>query len=310
MSMSDLSGRDLVEEILSRVPITSLRAVRLTCKQWNDYLSKDPSFTKNHYGKEAKEIMACLMSVNLHNHKDLADPSLKKIGKLNQVKISQLLFHCDGLLLLMLCNAKDKSRLMVWNPNNLCILDMFYMGYDTNNNHKILKFSSFHREYEIYDFKSNAWRVDVTTDCNIYRWSTVSLKGNAYCIAHEKLKRFGPRLPLPFHSCPEDAVILSTCDTYEMKIWITTKIEPNIVLWSNFLKVDMRLLTERFWFPYWIFFVDEKKKVAMICHIDSKTWNNYKSHMVGENGYYREVKCRKPESYLHMCSYVPSSVQI
>ena len=119
--MSDLFP-DLVEEILSRVPITSLKAVKLTCKQWND-LSKDSSFTKNHYGKEAKEIQvimicdlkACLMSVNLHNHKDLADPSIKQIGKLNQVEIDSV-FHCDGLLLLLLCNPKDNSKLMVWNP--------------------------------------------------------------------------------------------------------------------------------------------------------------------------------------------------
>ncbi|XP_019084585.1 PREDICTED: ABC transporter E family member 1-like, partial [Camelina sativa] len=46
MSMSDLP-RDLVEEILSRVPVTSTRAVRLTCKKWNT-LSKDESFTKKH----------------------------------------------------------------------------------------------------------------------------------------------------------------------------------------------------------------------------------------------------------------------
>nr|AFJ66162.1 hypothetical protein 11M19.4 [Arabidopsis halleri] len=347
------------------------------------------------------DLKACSMSVNLHNHEDLVDPSIKQIG------------------------------------------------YDSTNNHKILTFhtSFVHFEYKFYDFKSCSWRhLGVDIDCKIYRRG-VNLRGNTYFIAQERLgveefllcfdftsERFGPRLPLPFHSCPEDYVILSTvreeklavlfkkydtyemgiwittkikpnlvswrnffkvdmrpltgrlwyrygsffveenkkvamicdiggkttwtndkaymvgengyyrevdireskswrlmcsyvpslvqiqtkklvvlftkCDTNEMKIWITTKIEPNIVLWSNFLKVDMRLLTERFWFPYWIFFVDEKKKVAMICHIDSKTWNNYKSHMVGENGYYREVECRKPESYLHMCSYVPSSVQI
>jgi len=54
------------------------------------------------------DLKACLMSVNLHNHKDLADPSIKQIGKLNQVEIDSV-FHCDGLLLLLLCNPKDNS---------------------------------------------------------------------------------------------------------------------------------------------------------------------------------------------------------
>jgi len=353
--MSDLFP-DLVEEILSRVPITSLKAVKLTCKQWND-LSKDSSFTKNHYGKEAKEIQvimicdlkACLMSVNLHNHKDLADPSIKQIGKLNQVEIDSV-FHCDGLLLLLLCNPKDNSKLMVWNPYlgqtrwiqprnnshkhrpagrfNHRPAGRFYMGYDSNNNHKILWFSSMYREYEIYDFKSDAWTViDVNTDQDhIIDNQRVSLKGNVYFIAHDILKeeafllsfdftceRFGPSLPLPFHCCHEDTVLLSTVreeqlavlfqksDAYEMGIWITTKIELNIVLWSKFLKVDMTL-PNSYWFEDLSFFlVDEKKKVAMVSELDIETCKNYKTYILGENGYYREVDLRKSKGCVYLC---------
>ncbi|XP_010485037.1 PREDICTED: putative F-box protein At5g51000 [Camelina sativa] len=156
-AMSDLP-LDLVEEILSRVPITSLRAVRSTCKRWNDS-SKDPNLTKKYYGKEATEAMAvlichsktCLMSVNLHNHKDLADSSIKQIGKLNQVTIYEV-YHCDGLLL---CVTGKDLRLMVWNtylgqirwiqrPRNEfgLILEELAIGYDSNNSHKILKLQS------------------------------------------------------------------------------------------------------------------------------------------------------------------------
>lgn len=119
-TMSDLS-RDLEEEILCRVPITSLRAVRSTCKRWN-LLSKEQSFAKKHCGKAAKETLvvrvfdyrACLICVNLHgihNQKHLADPLIKQIGKLNQVEISKV-FHCDGILL---CVTRDFSRLVVLN---------------------------------------------------------------------------------------------------------------------------------------------------------------------------------------------------
>nr|VDD43406.1 unnamed protein product [Brassica oleracea] len=41
---------NLVEEILYRVPLKSMRAVRLTCKDW-DTLSKNRSFSKMHIGK-------------------------------------------------------------------------------------------------------------------------------------------------------------------------------------------------------------------------------------------------------------------
>nr|AFJ66192.1 hypothetical protein 7G9.8 [Boechera stricta] len=106
---------DLVEEILSRVPMTSLGATRSTCKLWN-ILSKDPSF--KHCGKAAKEIMvimmydfkACLMSVNLHNHNDLVDPFIKPIGKLKQVEIREV-FHCDGLLL---CVTYEPNNSRPW----------------------------------------------------------------------------------------------------------------------------------------------------------------------------------------------------
>ncbi|XP_024015010.1 putative F-box protein At5g51000 [Eutrema salsugineum] len=89
-TISDIP-RDLIEEILSRVSITSIRAVRSTCKRW-DALSKDHSFTKKHCGLAAKEFMMgimtydirdCLTNVNLHgiyNHKDgLFDSSIKQL---------------------------------------------------------------------------------------------------------------------------------------------------------------------------------------------------------------------------------------
>ncbi|CAN6835188.1 unnamed protein product [Brassica oleracea var. botrytis] len=49
MVMSDLPP-DLVEEILSRVPATSLKPLRSSCKQWNT-LFKDPRFAKKNFGE-------------------------------------------------------------------------------------------------------------------------------------------------------------------------------------------------------------------------------------------------------------------
>lgn len=66
------------------------------------------------------------------------------------------------------------------------------------------------------------------------------------------MERFGPRLGLPFRPYVEDTVTLSIVredqlavlfqreDTFHMEIWVTTKIEPQVVSWSKvFLSVDM-----------------------------------------------------------------------
>ncbi|KAH0927162.1 hypothetical protein HID58_019418 [Brassica napus] len=73
-------------------------------------------------------------------------------------------------------------------------------------------------------------------------------------------ERFVPRLPLPFESYFED----ENLHTYEMEVWVTTKIETNGVSWSKFLAVDMSPLT---WFQFFSggsFLIDEEKRVVVV----------------------------------------------
>ncbi|CAA7059590.1 unnamed protein product [Microthlaspi erraticum] len=321
MTMVSHIPQDLLEEILSRLPIKSLGAVRSTCKQWND-LSKNQSFTKIHRDTTAKAMMfimmnksrTCLMSVNLngsHNHKDLVDPSIEQIGKLYHVEILNV-FHCDGLLL---CSTRDK-RLVVWNPylgktrwikarnSSVDRIDRYGIGHDNNKNHKILRFLyryeqsvGNHRicECEIYDLRLNSWRVLHVTLHSYPYFSPgvgVSLKGNIYFHASKRLEResrqvlvsfdctsegFGPCLHLPFQTFLKDDVTLSTVREEQlavllnhkgkMEIWVTTKIETNGVSWCNFLKVDkIPFFSESSMFLSGSFFLDEEKKVALICY--------------------------------------------
>ncbi|CAL9221912.1 unnamed protein product [Arabidopsis halleri] len=119
--MSDLP-LNLVEEILSRVPATSLKRLLSTCKRWNA-LFKNKRFTVKHFSKAPKEFMVLMLkecrvfpvNVNLN----VAPPSLEFEGALGlkdshsnseQVDIVHV-FHCDGLVL---CTTKD-NRLVVWN---------------------------------------------------------------------------------------------------------------------------------------------------------------------------------------------------
>ncbi|EFH60346.1 hypothetical protein ARALYDRAFT_480681 [Arabidopsis lyrata subsp. lyrata] len=226
--MSDLP-RDLLAEILSKVPLTSLRAVRFTCKKWND-LSKDRSFHKKQIieakKKQLKEFEVIMMrnfrvyltSVDIHSD---VDPSFTPKGTLislnddanhHQVDNVSKVFHCDGLLL---CITKDLNfRLVVWNPyfgqirwikprNSYHILDSYAFGYDENKNHKILRFKDNYYtfsaqdqicEFEVYSFESNSWKVvlDVSPACDIEAYNRgLSLKGNTYWYAKDKYDRGG-----------------------------------------------------------------------------------------------------------------------
>lgn len=114
---------DLLEEIFSRIPATSFKRLRSTCKLLND-LFKNPRFIEKHFSKAPKESLVlmlkdyrvCPMSVNLN----VVPPSIEFKGGLGlkdshsyleEVDIDRVI-HCDGLLL---CTTKN-SRLVVWNP--------------------------------------------------------------------------------------------------------------------------------------------------------------------------------------------------
>ncbi|KAL9286228.1 putative F-box associated interaction domain-containing protein [Arabidopsis thaliana] len=308
---------------------------------------------------------------------------LTSLNNLDQVEISKV-FHCNGLLL---CLTKDKTRLtslVVWNPylgqtrwikprHAFHRLDVYALGYDKNlKNHKILRFVDSYEpavkhsiiEHEIFDLKSNAWRVlDVTPDWEIDCYQRgVSLKGSTYFFAKEKIvvegddvvviedfkdflicfdftsERFGPRLPLPFHSYNGETVTLSSVreeqlavlyqqDTCLMEIWVTNKIEPDVVSWSKvFLGVDMEPLTGSF-IPFAFFagsfFIDEEKKIAVVFDKDQEEIND-RAYLIGENGYYKEVDLGYMNGYYQqqvdprgpdpvfplVCSYSPSLVTI
>ncbi|EFH59616.1 hypothetical protein ARALYDRAFT_898704 [Arabidopsis lyrata subsp. lyrata] len=210
MMMSDLP-RDLVEEILSRIPATSVKRLRSTCKLWNT-LFNNRKFTEKNFRKAPKESMVLMlkecrvrsMSVNLN----VAPPSLEFKGALGlkdshsnteQVNITKV-SHCDGLLL---CTTGD-DRLVVWNP---CLgetrwiqhktgyerYSRFSLGYENNKScrsYKILgcwdriydyKLNGRGLRFEIYDINSDSWKVldDLAHDL-ILPVNCVSLKGNTY----------------------------------------------------------------------------------------------------------------------------------
>ncbi|CAN6891833.1 unnamed protein product [Brassica oleracea] len=328
--ISDLS-QDLIEEILSRVQLTS--RLRSTCKQWNG-LYKDESFTKKHLGKAANDTMlimvcdsrVCLASVDLQGlrkqKRGFVELSTKPI---NLTRSRYLIMFIIGMAY---CFAF---------PESYCV------GYDNSNNHKILRFLNHFRtvECDIYDLKSDSWRaLEVTPDWIMedYYQMGLTLKGNTYIVAQNRKaemrdflicfdftsERFRHCLDLQSYSNSyprnSDSVILSAVreeqlavlihrvDAYEIEIRITTNIEADDVTWTRFLKFDVKPLESSavFWMflRHGIFFVDEEKKVALICENDFG-----RAYVIGEDNYFK-LALVKSTGWRVMCSYVPSSVQI
>ncbi|KAF8117410.1 hypothetical protein N665_0011s0126 [Sinapis alba] len=207
----------------------------------------------------------------------------------------------------------------------------FAFGYDKSScgSFKILMYCYDIGQYEIYDSNSSSWKVidDAPPDetspilaASLERVSLerVSLKGDTYWYARYRDRkscdvlvcfdftrdRFGPHLPLPFDASIVHDVSLSTVreeklvvlvkkwDTYMMEVWVTNKIEPVAVSWTNFLKVYMNP-TVRWYIPF-------GKRMFRTC-------------IIGENGYFTKVdlrKCIDIQLEPFVASYVPTSAQI
>ena len=106
------------------------------------------------------------------------------------------------------------------------------------------------------------------------------------------------------------AVLFYRVYTYEtIEIRVTTKIEANELTWRTFLKVDVKPFgfSGMFWkfLQFGSFYVDEKKKVALIC-------DNYfsRAYVIGDDNYFKVVAPGESTRWQHVCSYAPSSVQI
>ncbi|CAA7051380.1 unnamed protein product [Microthlaspi erraticum] len=208
---------DLVEEILCRVPATSVKRVRSTCKRW-DRLFNDKTFVSKHSVKAVKQFMClmlmskmrvCPMSVNL----DGDPPSVEVKAELSlldprsrnsafQYDVPHV-FHCDGLLL---CTSEEpEPRIVVWNPftGQTRWIELggdkfrnFALGYhqDKRSNTRSYKVLSFYYgiDSEIYDFDTDSWRIldgdSVGRRACRCANQMVSFQGKTYCLASDKAK--------------------------------------------------------------------------------------------------------------------------
>ncbi|OAP16214.1 hypothetical protein AXX17_AT1G11130 [Arabidopsis thaliana] len=356
-TMSDLD-EIMVAEILCRTPMTCLKTVRSVCKKWNA-LSKKWFFfgkAKQFLGFMMMDSRVCSLRFDLRKDLVVEPPSIKQVSILDQIEVSKI-FHSDGLLLCIIKN--DTTRLLVWNPyleqtrwiqprHNFHILDCYAIGHDKNRKHKILRFVDdflpvenvvfggntyfFAKERYIFEGKGPE-EIDVT-----------ETEDFLLCFDFTA-ERFGPRLPLPFHSYYAETVTLSCVKEDQLsvlcqrqpsepseilEIWVSTNIQPNAVSWSIFLKVDMRPLTGfQFNDMAGSFFIDQENKVAVVFDLDPSQICRYQTaYIIGQEygGYFNSVNIGEvPNLWIPgsvgyadttscippVCSsYVPSLVQI
>ncbi|CAL9222518.1 unnamed protein product [Arabidopsis halleri] len=265
--ISDLPA-DLLEEILYRVPATSHKQLRSTCKLWNVLIKKNRRFTEKHFHEASKQSVVLMlddhkvrsMNVNLN----VSAPSIEfksalslkdSHSNLEQVNIARV-FHCDGLLL---CTTKE-NKLVVWNPylgetrwiqlKTDYKSDFTYaLGYVDNKScrtYKILRLWEIPRidglGLEIYEFCSNSWRVPLSNiallDTYFDQDTGVSLKGNTYWLTYHsedfllpfdfKTERFKCLRPPTWK---DGKVVLSVVREEQLSLLYEKNTTPKMEIW-------------------------------------------------------------------------------
>ncbi|CAH8253603.1 unnamed protein product [Arabidopsis lyrata] len=326
-SMCDLPPKLVGEKILTKIPITSLRAVRSTCKLWKTLtkdwvLGKASAARQQFLGFMTMDSKVCSIRFHLCRNKDkedLIDLSIKQVDLLNQVEISKV-YHCDGLLL---CVAKDNSRVVVWNPylgqtrwirprTESNIGDSYALGYDINRFSRSLppgKWTLIIASNTYFFAHEDSHSVETDEDGEI-----TDLEDFLLCFDFTT-ETFGLRLPLPFHSTIDATVTLSNVRDQQLAVlyhneglhsddrfttvefWVTTSIEPNSVSWSKFLIVDMRpIALAGVLFDNYMgatFFIDEEEKVAAVFDLDgylrTESARYHTAFISGKDGFFKPV---------------------
>ncbi|XP_010468516.1 PREDICTED: F-box/kelch-repeat protein At3g16580-like [Camelina sativa] len=191
---------ELTEEILSRVPPTSLVRFTTVSKQWNA-LFHDKTFIKNH-----KITFRFILTTKSKIYLVSIDPKIEvceltlDIPGLDKIyKIPKILVDCDKLLV---CGMERGA--VVWNPclrqsrwieqdSNQTQLESLGVGYNSSGSYKIVagcrrKEGDYSKYlWKVHDLASNAWEDgELESGGNLekrpilHNTSCVSLNGNLY----------------------------------------------------------------------------------------------------------------------------------
>ncbi|KAF3546793.1 hypothetical protein DY000_02004444 [Brassica cretica] len=267
---------ELESEILSRVPPTSVKQLRFTCKRWNA-LFKDYRFMKNHLCKAAAQMVlkkdksVYSFSFDFHGIHNRYDQFITFTGKLLSLKDSEDVeiyktFHCEGLLL---CTTKD-SRLVVWNPctgqtrwiqsrlpsNSYTEYQTCFLGYGNKNkscySFKILRFNFTTERFERLSLPSQS--DDSEAGEVISHWVLSVVREEKLALLSQNFVYYSP---------------------LEMKIWMTNT-KADEVKDLSYIYLMMRVVS---------FLVDEENEKVMCCHQEDDDQESTRIYVAGQDIY-------------------------
>ncbi|KAL0706952.1 hypothetical protein Bca4012_073378 [Brassica carinata] len=316
--------KDVLVEILSRVPEASLARLRSTSKEWNALIKKDARLDKKSLAIILIDCRVYLARLDLHDNNlvkvisqlRLTDPLSSSSEEVDVRRVC----HCDGLLL---CTTMDE-RLVVWNPcsvetsriikplNSKYSSHTYALGKSScNNEYKILRvyhlgdgwMSACLVEYEIYDLTSNSWRAVGEargwTFPRNWRHGT-SADGNTYYSFLLILVKIVKDREIPY-----DILIIRQRD-----VWIATKIKgTGDMSWSKLLSVKRTSRDQFFRLCNGMSFLADREHKVILHPIKYKDSSKF-LHIVGEDKYIKVDLHDVGSKYPLPVSCVPTLVQI
>ncbi|KAF3531155.1 hypothetical protein DY000_02043215 [Brassica cretica] len=211
---------ELAEEILSRVPLTSLSSVRSTCRKW-DTLSQNRVF-----GTSASAGRKQFLGFMLKDYKDK--------------------------FRLFVWNPYLGQTRWIQPRNTYRSEDRYAIGYEKNLNYKILKsFGEYDTKGELGSIDEHLVFLGHTYFLTGERWTVDRRNRPEEIISFDfTTERFGKRLPLPSKSHSLDKCVSLSCvreeqlavlhvswvNAHAVEIWVTNKIDPGAVSWIKFVR--------------------------------------------------------------------------
>ncbi|CAH8377953.1 unnamed protein product [Eruca vesicaria subsp. sativa] len=197
--------RDLVGDILCRLPLKSLARFRAVCKEWNT-IWEDKSFSNYYLSRTRPQFMVatkyqtCSIEINLDEEDHVLSSIVERDITLEYpCETHTSLGYCDGFVLFCM----QKKGFAIWNPwvrqnkfiENHVEFDYCGIGYDNLTGYKIFGLKRFYNsrgednyKVAIYECKSDVWKfINDNTGLEPRRLimldNIVSINGNLYFVA-------------------------------------------------------------------------------------------------------------------------------
>ncbi|KAF3555131.1 hypothetical protein F2Q69_00017412 [Brassica cretica] len=286
---------ELIEEILSRVPLKSLVRLSVVCKRWNVILD-DKRFINNH-----KETFRFILKTKTKIYSVSIDPKIvvrelrwDTLG-LEYQKTTKLV-DCDEFLI---CNMDQGA--VVWNP---WLKQSAWIGHPSSRVEGIC-YNGSNRRSELSSYK---------TIC-LTKFNFSKDRFCRFCDLPCGMSHLRDALVLRIFKGDRFSLLKQCNVTKKTEIWVT-KNKVNVedsrdVVWVNFIRLSIpsfpSLVPTNLYSQQPSYFIDDKRLVVCSCDETGQAW----IYVFGENRLINKVRIDSVVGPwpLH-CTYFPSLVPV